>query len=112
MVTHTILVSDLSGEPAAATRTLGYAEEWHEVDLTAAEQQELEALLEPYLRAGRAVGPSLAPAKKRVVPETTAAERKAIRIWGREQGFEFADRGRIPKRVYNAYQAAHDADST
>ncbi|WP_424863007.1 histone-like nucleoid-structuring protein Lsr2 [Streptomyces sp. MMS24-I29] len=30
-----------------------------------------------------------------------------IRAWGKEQGFEFADFGRIPKKVVEAYCEAH-----
>lgn len=111
MSTRTVLVSDLSGQQEATRITLGHAGEWREIDLTEPEKRDLESLLEPYINAGRWIGPTLTPVKKRVVPETTAAERDEIRDWGHKQGFEFSDYGRIPKRVYNAYLAAHKSES-
>lgn len=106
MSLRTVIISDLSGEPEASTIRLGIEGQWHEVDLTTSEENELEALLQPYIEAGRHIGASLV--KQKVVPDTTAEEREQIRVWGREQGYEFADYGRIPKKVYNAYVAAHE----
>lgn len=107
MSIRTVIVSDLSGEPEASTTRLGFEGQWHEVDLTVSEKDALEAFLQPYIEAGRCIGSSLVE-KKKVVPDTTVEEREEIRAWGREQGYEFADYGRIPKKVYNAYVAAHE----
>lgn len=111
MSVRTVVVSDISGEADATTITVGHAGQWHEVDLTEPEKDELETFLQPYMSAGRLIGPSLAE-KKRVVPETTVEERAAIRDWGHEQGYEFAGHGRIPMHVYNAYMAAHPRSGT
>ncbi|MFE6939618.1 histone-like nucleoid-structuring protein Lsr2 [Streptomyces chartreusis] len=108
MVTRNVVDSDLSGKPDAATQTFGFGDTWYEIDLTAEEQKKLEAALKPYLKAGRKAGQS-AP-KKRVVPETTAEERDKIREWAKKEGYEFAERGRIPKNVMKAYDEAHGID--
>lgn len=105
MVTRSIKVSDLSGEPNASTIKLGAAGSWYEIDLTDAEQQELNLLLSAYLEVGRKAS---GPPSRRLIPKTTAAERAQIRDWATQQGFDVAPRGVIPKRAYRAYIAAHD----
>ncbi|MFC9755182.1 Lsr2 family protein [Streptomyces sp. NPDC056921] len=108
MAIRSIVESDLSGKPDAATVTFGLGGTWYEVDLTPEEQKELERALKSYLKVGRKAEEK--PAKKQVVPETTAEEREKIREWAREEGLEFAERGRIPKTVQKAYDEAHNID--
>lgn len=108
MVTRTVLDSDLSGQPDAVTETVGLGREWHEVDLTEAEREELRQLLAPYLDAGRRVGPMLDGHKKKVVPDTTVEEREQIRTWARENGYELAEYGRIPSKIFAAYRATQN----
>ncbi|PZT88566.1 MAG: hypothetical protein DI630_33060 [Gordonia sp. (in: high G+C Gram-positive bacteria)] len=70
------------------------------------EREDLEGSLQTYLNKGRKAVPGAA--KKPLVPETTAEDREIIRDWARKQGFEFAERGRIPKKIFRAYREAHD----
>ncbi|MYR60056.1 Lsr2 family protein [Streptomyces sp. SID625] len=107
MVVRSIVESDLSGKPDAATATFGLGDTWYEVDLTAEEQKKLEEALKPYLAVGRKAGKATEATRKRVVPETTAEERDKIRAWGKENGYEFAERGRIPKELMKAFDEAH-----
>jgi hypothetical protein len=109
MVTRNLIVSDISGEPDATTVRLGLDSELRDVDLTEAERSDLDAMLRPYLAAGRR-SESAAPRSNRSVPESTFAERSAIRRWGHEHGYELADRGIIPRAVYDAYQQAHGSE--
>ncbi|MDH2390040.1 Lsr2 family protein [Streptomyces sp. HNM0663] len=109
MAIRSIIESDLSGKPDAATVTFGLGDTWYEVDLTAEEQKDLENALKSYLKVSRKAGKA-APVKKRVVPETTAEERDRIREWAKKEGHEFAERGRIPKKVMKAYDEAHGID--
>lgn len=109
MATKQLTVSDLSGEPDASTVQLALGSERRDVDLTEAERAELDALLRPYLSVSRRAEPT-APRPNRDIPVTTAEQRAAIRRWGRANGFELADRGIIPKTVYQAYRAAHGDD--
>ncbi|MDW6058066.1 Lsr2 family protein [Streptomyces sp. FXJ1.4098] len=109
MAIRSIVESDLSGKPDAATVTFGLGDTWYEVDLTAEEQKELEKTLKSYVKVGRKVGKTT-PVKKPVVPETTLEERDKIRKWAKEEGYEFADRGRIPKTIMKAYDEAHGID--
>lgn len=109
MVTRYIVVSDLSGEPDAATVSIGVDSEWRAIDLTQTEHAKLNDLLRPYLAASRQADPA-AQKPRRNIPKTTREERVAIRRWGSEHGFEVANRGVIPKTVYRAYQDAHPDD--
>ncbi|MFD4475916.1 Lsr2 family protein [Streptomyces sp. NPDC058471] len=108
MAIEKVVVSDLSRKPDAATATFGLGDTWYEVDLTAEEQKKLEEALKPYLKVSRKAGKA-AP-KKRLVPQTTAEERDQIRAWGKKNGYDFADRGRIPKVVMKAFDEAHGID--
>lgn len=105
MAIRKVIESDLSGREDAKTVTFGLGDTWYEVDLTKDEQKQLEEMMSTYLKAGRKAEQG-AP-KKPLVPETTPEERERIREWGRENGFEFAERGRIPKKLQRAYDEAH-----
>ncbi|MEU6261880.1 histone-like nucleoid-structuring protein Lsr2 [Saccharopolyspora shandongensis] len=105
MAKREVVESDLSGKPDAATVTFGLAGTWYEIDLTDEEKKKLEQVLKTYLTKGRQA--SEKHEKKRVVPETTPEEREEIRAWARQKGYEFAERGRIPKNVLAAYDKAH-----
>ena len=104
MVTRTILVSDLSGEPEAETVTIGWKADWYETELTATEHAKLDEKLAPYIAAGRKAVKS---PSKYFVPDTTVEERDVIRTWARENDYELARYGKIPNSIYLAYQAAH-----
>jgi len=105
MAIRKIIESDLSGKADARTVTFGLADTWYEIYLTPDEQKKLEQALSTYLGAGRKAAPGVA--KKPVVPETTPEEREEICAWGRENGYEFAERGRVPKKLQRAYDKAH-----
>jgi hypothetical protein len=105
MAIRKVVESDLSGRTDAATVTFGLKGTWFEIDLTDDEQKDLEQRLADYLEKGRKAERVGNP--KRFVPETTPEERAEIRAWGREHGFEFAERGKIPKKLQQAYDEAH-----
>lgn len=112
MTTRTIFESDLSGEPDAITTNIGFEDSWYEVDLTESERAELEGFLSTYLAKARKVGVRIKRTDhKSDVPETTVDERERIRAWARENGYEPSSFGRIPKRIFGAYQRAHDVES-
>lgn len=105
MTTRNIKVveSDLSGKTDASTVTFGVGDTWFEIDLTAQEEKDLLKALEVYQSKARKASPK--STKKKVVPVTTPEKRDEIRAWASEQGFEFAERGRIPKKILAAYEA-------
>lgn len=56
---------------------------------------------------GPAKSQSAAPASEGGADEP--ADSKRIRAWGRANGFDLPDRGRMPAEVYEAYRRAHAA---
>lgn len=111
MAEKKVIESDLSGRQDAARFTFGMGETWYEIDLTDDERRELEAKLEAYVEAGRKAQPKPVE-KKKMVPDTTEAERTEIRKWGAAHGFDFRTRGRIPKELQAAYDKAHNITRT
>ncbi|MFC4048340.1 Lsr2 family protein [Actinomadura syzygii] len=107
MATRSIVESDLSGKGDAATITFGLGGTWYEIDLTPEEEEKLASTLKTYIEAGRKAAADNKPEKVRQVPETTVEERDEIRAWAKKEGIELAERGRIPKKVMAAYDAAH-----
>ncbi|MDX3020056.1 histone-like nucleoid-structuring protein Lsr2 [Streptomyces acidiscabies] len=109
MATREIVESDLSGKPDATTVTFNLGGIWYELDLTAEEQQDLEAKLEPYVQVSRKPEPRTPP--KRFVPETSPEERDKIREWAKKEGLELSERGRIPQKIQDAFDKAHGIES-
>ncbi|WP_328990408.1 Lsr2 family protein [Kribbella sp. NBC_01245] len=103
MVKRSVVESDLSKRPNAATVTFGLFDDWYEIDLTAKERRELQAELKKYVEAAR----KATPPKPRAVPEMTPEEREAIRAWGRDNGFNAQGMGRISKELQAAYDEVH-----
>lgn len=108
MATRKVVESDISGKTDAATFTFGVGETWYEIDLTDDEKKQLEGQLKDYMKKGRKA--SERPGKKKIVPDTSVEEREQIREWAKEQGYEFAPYGRIPKKIFAAYFEAHGID--
>ena len=109
MAISNIIISDLSGQSDAASVALGLDAEWRVTDLTEAERAELDQLLEPYRTASREPDRPV-QVSKRLVPNTTREERDAIKDWVRRHGYHVAARGVIPRKVFEAYQAAHPSE--
>lgn len=105
MAIRQIVESDISGNTDASTVSFGFEGTWYEVDLTAQEREELKNALSRYFKIGRKTGPR--PNPKRAVPDTTPEQREIIRQWAKDEGFEIADRGVIPKQIFAAYKTEH-----
>jgi hypothetical protein len=132
-----IIKDDLDHEQKAdVTRNLGVDGVIYEIDLTAEHSEQLDALLAPYLRAGRrqAGGKArstrvrvTAPPASPTVPPAPARRRDAagrrrpgrewrdrVRTWGKDTKHPLAvtlgDRGRLPLRLLSDYIAANPRD--
>jgi hypothetical protein len=97
-----VLVDDIDG--SAATETVAFALDGssYEVDLTAAHAAELRDALAPWIKAGRRVSARKSPARSR----RAASDASTIRTWAKANGVEVPERGRIPAKVREAYDAA------
>ena len=73
MAIRSVVESDISGKPDAATVTFGLGDSWFEIDLTDEERKELESSLKRYVDKGRKATPPKGE-KKKLVPDTTPEE--------------------------------------
>ena len=97
--------SDLSGEEigeSAETLSFSLAGTSYEIDLTADERAEFEQVLTKYIEAARP-----ATTSRRGTGTTGDLDPKVVRAWAVENGHAVPKRGRIPKVIVEAYEAAH-----
>ncbi len=110
----TELVSDLSGEAQdVATVIFGVNGTQYELELTGKEREQFEKALEPYVAvarktAGRGVRRNGGNGSASSSSTSKRDDLAAIRSWARENGHpDLGDRGRIPNKIVEAYDAAH-----
>jgi hypothetical protein len=101
------LEDDLDGGPADETVRFGLGGSRYEIDLSnknaATFRRNLAPFIEHARKAARGQGRG---------PERTASSRErseSIRAWAKQAGIAVSDRGRIPARVVEQYQAATNA---
>ncbi len=109
------LVDDIDGSEAAETVRFGLDGNSYEIDLSEDHAEAFRAALSSYIVAARRADGSggRRTASRRgsgTSSSTSTSDRQRtaeIRTWAREQGMEVNERGRIPSRVIEAYEAAH-----
>ena len=106
---------DLDGSEASGTVDFGLDGRIYEIDLSEQNAAKLRYALAPFIdvarkAGGRSSGRTRARAQRQPAEEQPArssrADTAAIRDWARQHGHTVNDRGRIPKSVIEAYQAA------
>src|SRR5881628_3414581 len=110
------LVDDLDGTASEDISTVSFALDGanYEIDLNESNAENLRNTLAEYVMAARRTGGRLkrgvgSPAKPAPRPAANREQTKAIREWARQNGFDLADRGRIPANVIEAYDQAQAA---
>ncbi|AEM80303.1 histone-like nucleoid-structuring protein Lsr2 [Streptomyces violaceusniger] len=93
------LSDDLEGGQAEETVTFGLDGKVYEIDLNSANASKLRDALAPYVEAGR----KRARSGKTYRRTDVAPDPAAVRAWARSHGMEVPPRGRIPKKVYEAF---------
>ncbi|MFC8307872.1 Lsr2 family protein [Streptomyces olivaceus] len=96
------LFDDIDGSEAAETVAFGVDGRTYEIDLNEANAHKLRAALEPYVSAGRKRSRS----GKAYRQTEVAPDPAAVRAWAQANRMDVPARGRIPKRVYEAFAAA------
>lgn len=97
------LIDDTDGECVAdETVEFGLDGQGYEIDLASVNAARLREQLRPWVAHARKVGRGV-PARSRSTKERNAA----VRQWAREQGREIGVRGRVPRELVEAYDAAH-----
>ena len=103
------LVDDLDGTEASGTVTFGIDGSSFEIDLSEANTEALRHTLGGWVaRARRAGTPArqLATRRTTVLPAVGQSRHALIRAWAAEAGRAVPARGRIPREVVAAYDAA------
>ncbi|MFC7973993.1 histone-like nucleoid-structuring protein Lsr2 [Streptomyces cinereoruber] len=117
------LSDDIEGGEAAETVAFGLDGKMYEIDLNAANAEKLRKALAPYLAAGRKIparigagaggasGVGAGGGRGRVTAATythtdLAPDPAAVRAWAQSNKMDVPARGRIPKRVYEAFREA------
>lgn len=108
-------VDDLDGVPGDDVSTVTFALDGvtYEIDLREENANKLRDSLAEFVESARRVGgrvkrgaaPAAAP--PRAVDARSKEQTKAIREWAKKNGYELADRGRIPANVIAAFEEAH-----
>lgn len=103
--TQVILTDDLDGSPADETVRFTLDGVRYEIDLTAAHAVTLRELLKPFIEKGRR-----ARTGSRTTTRSTSrrSDGAAVRAWATEQGIDVPDRGRLSKKVIDAYDHRND----
>lgn len=104
------LVDDLDGTTGREVRTVPFGFNGHafEIDLSSANVDLLERALQPFIvKARRPKGQSKnGSVRARGVNATSRERNKTIRDWARRNGHKLAERGRIPARLIEEFDAA------
>ncbi|MET9803804.1 Lsr2 family protein [Streptomyces sp. NPDC006368] len=102
------LFDDIDGGEAAETVMFGLDGTMYEIDLSTANAKKLRKALAPYVAAGRKRSGSATAARSRASYTHTALEPDpaAVRAWAQSNKMDVPARGRIPKRVYEAFREA------
>ena len=106
-----ILVDDLDGGDADETVTFAIDGSAYEIDLNRGNADKFRDSFAPYVAAARKVsraGSGRGGGRRGGASSGDRRGRAAdIRAWARTQGIEVNERGRIPARVVEEYEAAH-----
>jgi hypothetical protein len=109
----TSLIDDIDGKPASQTIEFGLDGVSYSIDLSDRNADKLRGALHPFIDAGTRVGRVGAgggrrPGGRPGLPARTSRDQTAaIREWAAKAGHEISNRGRIPARIVEAYEAAH-----
>jgi len=103
---------DLDGSEAVGTVNFSLENRTYAIDLSDENTDKLHEALAPFIEHARQIGRGSGRGRGQRQPSTekhtrsNREETHAIREWARQNGHQVSDRGRIPKSVLEAYQAA------
>lgn len=101
-----VLVDDIDGTDADETVRFGVDGASYEIDLTGKHAAQLREALALYIGHGRKEAGRRARGRgqRAGAGNVSASE---VRAWGRENGWEVSERGRVSAELRQAYAAAH-----
>jgi hypothetical protein len=101
----TVYTDDLTGTESDEVSTHRFSLNGveYEIDLTPENYDKLDAALRPFITKGRKKR-ATGRVRKETAPGPSAEE---VRAWARANGHEVNDRGRVPREIREAFEAAH-----
>lgn len=96
------VTDDFDGSDNAATVRFGLDGDIYEVDLSAANEEELRGFLSHYIQVGRRLSTSGRP----YTTTSPAADSRAVRAWADASGIKVSPRGRISAEVIDQFHSA------
>ncbi len=115
------IFDDTDGSQAEQTVPFGLDGVSYEIDLSTANANTLRTALAPFVSVARrtggrrikvAVGQPTGSTKEESQPTADYSAAHDIRSWAHDNGYEVADRGRIPTSVVDAYHASRETDTS
>ncbi|MFF7145127.1 Lsr2 family protein [Streptomyces nodosus] len=97
------LFDDIDGSEAAETIVFGLDGKSYEIDLNQTNAKKLRKALTPYVEAGR----KKARTGKTYTHTALTPDPAAVRAWARSNKMDVPPRGRIPKKIYEAFAKSH-----
>jgi hypothetical protein len=104
----TQLVDDLDGGHADETVSFALDGRSYEIDLSEDHAASLRQALDDYVSRARRAGENSRDRKSTPSTQRDPSQTRAIREWAQQNGHAISSRGRIPRPVVTAYEAAHD----
>ena len=104
----TQLVDDLDGGHADETVSFALDGRSYEIDLSEENASSLRKALDEYVARARKAGDGGRDRKSSPSVQRDPSQTRAIREWAQQNGHAISSRGRIPRPVVTAYEAAHD----
>jgi hypothetical protein len=77
----------------------------YEIDLAPENYDKLNSALRPFIDNGRKTGRSKRAGRSNK-PPVAGASAEEVRAWARTNGYDVNDRGRVPRRIREAFEAA------
>jgi hypothetical protein len=100
------MTDDLDGSKADRTITFAWGGTSYEIDLSKRNASAFEKAVAPYVASARRVRGTASRGRRAAVGRASGDVR-AIREWAKANGYDVADRGRIPHEIQDAYQSAN-----
>ncbi|WDO11213.1 Lsr2 family protein (plasmid) [Streptomyces murinus] len=79
----------------------------YEIDLTPESYDRLDEALRPFIEKGRKTKRAKGAERPRQGHTGNSPSAEEVRAWARENGYEVSDRGRVPREIRDAFEAAH-----
>ena len=108
--TVVVMTDDLTGGEASQTIHFSLDNNDYVIDLNDKNAAALRAEFEKYIEAGRkhrADGGAAKPKRGVVRGPASGVDTAAVREWARANGHEVSERGRVSKKIIEAYVAAN-----